>query len=79
MGENSEIFERLRSIETTLARMDERTATMVTRDGDHEKRIKELELESAKHKGIMAVVGVIGGAVGTVAVWIIKHLFGGGN
>lgn len=78
MGDNSEIFERLRNIETTVARMDERTATMAERDGDHEKRIKELELESARRKGIMAVVAAIGGVVGSVAVWIVKHLWGGG-
>ena len=45
---------------------------------DKEKRIRELELESAKHKGIMAVVAAIGGIVGSVAVWIIKHIWGGG-
>lgn len=79
MGENAEIFERLRNIETTLARMDERSATMAERDGDHEKRIKELEIESAKRKGIMAVIGILGSIFGTCAVWIIKHIFGGGN
>ena len=45
---------------------------------DKEKRIRELELESAKHTGIMAVVAAIGGIVGSVAVWIIKHIWGGG-
>lgn len=43
------------------------------------KRIHDLEMESARRKGIMAVVGAIGGVVGTVAVWIIKHIFGGGS
>ena len=46
---------------------------------DKEKRIRELELENAKRKGIMAVIAAIGGIVGSIAVWIIKHFFGGGS
>ena len=81
MGENasSELFGLVRELKAEIAAQ---TAILerVEKDlDDKEKRIRELELEGAKRKGIMTVVGVIGGAVGTIAVWIIKHLFGGGN
>ena len=53
-----------------LKRMDEDRSSM-------EGRLRELEIESAKRKGIMTVVAAIGGVVGSLAVWLIKHLTGG--
>jgi len=79
MGESSEIFDRLRRIEEMLARMDERDKSRQDDTDDHEDRIRALELESAKRKGIMTVIATIGGVVGSVAVWIVKHFAGGGS
>lgn len=76
MGENSEIYQRLSNIEQTMARIDERTATQLKTSEDVESRVHELELENAKRKGIMTVVAAIGGVVGSVAVWLIKHFTG---
>ena len=79
MGDNSEIFERLSRIEQTLARIDERTARQESEHADHEARIRALERDSDKHKGALAVVGSIGGAIGGGIVWFVKHLIAGGG
>ena len=73
MGEAAEIYERLGKIEQLLARIDERTKA----HGDHEARIRELENDAAKHKGVMAALSLFSSVVGGVLVWLFKHIFGG--
>ncbi len=53
MGENAEIFERLGKIEQTCARIDERTARHDADHNDHELRLRALEQDNAKRKGVM--------------------------
>ena len=79
MGENAEIFERLSRIEQTCARIDERTARHDREHDDHEKRIRELEAESAKRKGVMAALSLFSSIVGGALVWLFKAIFGGGQ
>jgi len=79
MGENSEIFERLSAIEQTLARIDERTARHDTAHNDHEQRIRALEREADKRKGVMAALSLFASIIGGAIVWVFKLLFGGGQ
>ena len=79
MGENVEIYERLGKIEQTLARIDERTARHDAAHNDHESRIRELEREADKRKGIMAALSFFSSIVGGVLVWLFKSIFGGGS
>ena len=75
MGDNAEIYERLRSIEQTVARIDERTKAPY----DHEERLRNLEQDNAKRKGIVAALSLFSSVVGGVLVWLFKAIFGGGN
>lgn len=75
MGENTEIHERLGKIEQLLARIDERTKA----HGDHEERIRALERDNDKRKGIYATIGFFGSIIGAVLMWLFKFLFGGGG
>lgn len=79
MGENAdaEIFKRLGNIEQTLARIDERTSRETADHKDHEERIRKLERESDKRKGIMAAVSSIGGLIGAGIMWLVKWISGG--
>lgn len=77
MGENSEVFERLSRIEQTLARIDERTARHDTAHDDHEKRIRDLERDNDKRKGVMAALSLFSSIVGGVLVYLFKLFFGG--
>jgi hypothetical protein len=78
MGANdNEIFSRLLSIDKTVSRIDERTEQMQKTDGDHEQRIRNLERESDKRKGLIAAVSSFGGIVGAGVMWLIKQIFGG--
>jgi hypothetical protein len=79
MGENADIFERLRSIEQIVARIDERTKTHDSSHRDHERRIRDLERDNDKRKGVMATLSLFSSVVGGVLVWIFKSIFGGGN
>ena len=81
MGETaiSELFGLVRDMKAEITAQTAILERMEADLKDKENRIRELELENARRKGIMAVVGAIGGVVGTVAVWIIKHIFGGGS
>jgi hypothetical protein len=80
MGEsNTEIFERLGRIEQTLARIDERTSRHETAHGDHEQRIRALERDNDKRKGVMATLSLFSSIVGGALVWLFKTMFGGGN
>lgn len=81
MGENStsEIFERLSRIEQGVARIDERTERHDRDHSDHEERIRALERESDKRKGVMAALSLFSSIVGGALVWLFKHIFGGGN
>lgn len=75
MGESAEIYERLGKIEQTLARIDERTKV----HSDHEERIRALERESDKRKGVMAALSFFSSIIGGVLVWLFKSFFGGHN
>ena len=75
MGDNAEIYERLRSIEQTVARIDERTKAHY----DHEERLRNLEQDNAKRKGIVAALSLFSSVVGGVLVWLFKAIFGGGS
>lgn len=78
MGENAEIYERLGRIEQTVARIDERTKGMADKHSDHENRIRALERDADKRKGVMAALSFFSSLVGGALVWLFKHLFGGG-
>ena len=71
MGEK-EIFERLRAIEQTVARIDERTKA----HADYEERIRELERAEDKRKGVVAALSLFSSVVGGALVWLFKVLFG---
>ena len=75
----NQLFNLVRGLEAAIAAQTAILQRMEKELEDKEKRIRELELESAKRKGIMAVVAAIGGIVGSIAGWILKYLFGGGN
>ena len=79
MGENAEIFERLSRIEQTCARIDERTERHDRDHSDHEERIRALERESDKRKGVLAALSFFSSVVGAVLAWVFKAIFGGGN
>lgn len=79
MSENAEIFERLSRIEQTCARIDERTERHDRDHSDHEERIRALERESDKRKGVLAALSFFSSVVGAVLAWVFKAIFGGGN
>lgn len=79
MSENAEIFERLSRIEQTCARIDERTERHDRDHSDHEDRIRALERESDKRKGVLAALSFFSSVVGAVLAWVFKAIFGGGN
>ena len=79
MGDNAEIYERLRSIEQTVARIDERTKRHAQDHIDHEERIRALERDNDKRKGVMAALALFSSVVGSALVYLFKLLFGGGN
>ena len=67
-----EIFERLRSIETSLARIEASLAHIMPRCSDHETRLRVLEKESERRKGVLAAVGALGGLIGSGLMWLLK-------
>ena len=76
--ETRELYSLVRELQAQIAAQ---TAILqrVEKDLDEKDgQIRELQLESARRKGIMAVIAAIGGVVGSIAVWIIKHIWGGG-
>ena len=79
MGEEatSELFGLVRDLKAEISAQTAILQRMEKDLEDKEKRIRELELESARHKGVVAVVAAIGGVVGSIAIWIIKHIWGG--
>jgi hypothetical protein len=82
MGQNDgEIFTRLREIGEGVVRIDERTqrmdADMREHHADHEVRIRTLERDNDKRKGVMAAIVIGVSAVFQGLVWCIKHFFGG--
>ena len=80
MGENAtEIFERLSRIEQGVARIDERTERHDRDHSDHEVRIRALERDNDKRKGVMAALSLFASVVGGAIVWLFKTLFGGGG
>jgi len=79
MAENAEIFERLSRIEQIVARIDERTKAHDSAHSDHEQRIRALERDNDKRKGVMATLSLFSSVVGGALVWLFKSLFGGGQ
>lgn len=77
MGENAEIFERLTRIEQIVARIDERTKMHDSAHSDHEKRIRDLERDNDKRKGMIAALSFFSSIVGAALAWIFKAVFGG--
>jgi len=76
-GATSELFGLVRDLKAEIAAQTAILQRMEAEMRDKETRIRDLELENAKRKGIMAVIAAIGGIVGSIAVWIVKHLWGG--
>ena len=77
--ETRELYGLVRELKAQIAAQ---TAILERVEKDLHKKdeqIRELQLESARRKGIMAVIAAIGGIVGSIAVWIVKHLMGGGS
>ena len=78
MGDNaiSELFGLIRELKAEVAAQTAILQKMEKELADKEERIRDLELENAKRKGIMTVVAAIGGIVGTIVAWLFKHLGG---
>ena len=79
MGDDSEIFKRLSNIEQTCARIDERTERHDRDHNDHEERIRALERDNEKRKGVVAALSLFSSVVGGALVWLFKTLFGGAS
>lgn len=79
MGEDStnQLFDLVRDLTAKVAALTAIIERAEKAEEERDKRIRDLELENAKRKGIMAVIAAIGGIVGSIAVWIVKHLWGG--
>ena len=79
MGEDStnQLFDLVRDLTAKVATLTAIIERAEKAEEERDKRIRDLELENAKRKGIMTVVAAIGGIVGSIAVWIVKHLWGG--
>lgn len=79
MGENAitELFGLIRDLKADVAAQTAILERVEVELKDKDARIRSLELENAKRKGIMTVVAAIGGVVGTIVAWIFKHLIGG--
>ena len=79
MGDETarQLFDLVRDLSAKIAAQTAILERMEKDAAAQSERIRELELESAKRKGIMAVVAAIGGVVGSIAVWIVKHIWGG--
>lgn len=84
MGANDrEIFDKLNHQGETLARIDERTERMDREwkesRSDHEGRIRKLELDNEKRKGVAAAIGAVAGLVVQGIIALFKHLTGASN
>lgn len=80
MGENTtEIFDRLSRIEQVVSRIDERTERHDRDHSDHEQRIRALERDNDKRKGVMAALSFFSSIIGGAIVYVFKVLFGGGG
>lgn len=83
MADNDrEIYDRLRNIETTVARIDEREAILLPKSEDHEKRLQSLELKDAKRGGFIAGIASIASVISSALTWFASqflHLPIGGN
>lgn len=79
MARNAEIFKRLSSIEQIVARIDERTKDYDSAQSDHERRIRNLEHDNDKRKGVIAALSFFSSIVGAALAWAFKAIFGGGN
>lgn len=82
MAEDREIYDRLRNIETTVARIDEREAILLPKSEDHEKRIQTLELKDAKRGGFITGIASIASLISSALTWLASqfiHLTPGSN
>lgn len=76
MAEDREIYDRLRNIETTVARIDEREAILLPKSEDHEKRIQTLELKDAKRGGFITGIATLASAISAALTWLVNHVIG---
>lgn len=79
MAENAETSERLSRIEQIVARIDERTERHDRDHSDHEGRIRALERDNDRRKGVVASLSFFSSVVGGALVYLFKVLFGGGG
>lgn len=81
MGDNAiaELFGLIRELKADVAAQTAIMQRMEKALDEKDERIRALELENAKRKGIITVVAAIGGVVGTAAAWIMKYLIGGAS
>lgn len=79
-GNDKEIFDELRTLGKGVARIDERTERMDREwkdsRSDHENRIRRLELDNEKRKGVAAVIGAGAGVIVQGLFALFKHLTG---
>lgn len=75
-----EIFDELRALGKGVARIDERTERMDKewRDSraDHEARIRRLESDNDKRKGVAAIIGALAGLIVQGIFALFKHSAG---
>jgi len=79
MGENAitELFGLIRDLKADVAAQTAILERVEVELKDKDERIRNLELENARRKGVMTVVAAIGGIVGTIVAWLFRHLIGG--
>lgn len=80
LEKDREIFDELRTLGKGVARIDERTERMDKewRDSrsDHEARIRRLESDNDKRKGVAAIIGALAGLIVQGIFALFKHSAG---
>ena len=81
MGENaiSELYGLVRELKAEIAKQTAILERVDKELDDKEERIRELERESNKRKGVMAALSLFSSIVGGALVWLFKCFFGGHN
>ena len=79
-GNDKEIFDERRTLGKGVARIDERTERMdrewKENRSDHEGRIRRLELDNEKRKGVAAAIGAAAGMVVQGIFALFRYLTG---